>query len=152
MRRLAVLGMTAVGAVVAALGCISSAAADTREELDAIVSTGDCDSAWAEALPEYEASGNCPREADPTNIGEIDACLAMGRSALELIERAEKVCSGRALTPIRSAEADLVEQISLMEKLQRYNRGEIDAGKMWQEILKHERRHRNYGRRKVSEE
>ncbi len=148
MRRLAVVGMTGVGVVVATLGCISGAAADTREELDAIVSAGDCDSASAEALPDYQASGNCPREADPTNIAEIDACLAMGRNALELIERAEKVCSGRALTPIQSAKADLVEQISLMEKLQTYNRGEIDGQKMWQEILKHERRHRNYGWRK----
>ena len=152
MRRLAVVGMTGVGFVIATFGCISSAAADTREELDAIVSAGDCDSASAEALPEYEVSGSCPREADPTNIAEIDGCLAMGRNALELIKHAERVCSGRALTPIRSAKADLVEQISLMEKMQTYNRGEIDAPKMWQEVLKHEKRHRNYGRRKVSEE
>ena len=149
MKRLAAVGMTGLGVVVASLGCISGAAADTREEFDAIASAGDCDSASAKALPEYAVSGNCPREADPTNIAEIDACLAMGRNALELIERAAKVCAGRALTPIQSAKADLVEQISLMEKLQTYNRGEIDSGKMWQEILKHERRHQNYGRRQV---
>ncbi len=152
MRRIAMVGMTGVVVVVATLGCINGAAADTREELDAIVSAEGCDSASAEALPEYEASGSCPREADPTSIAEIDACLAMGRNALELIERAEKVCSGRALTPIRSAKADLVEQISLMEKMQTYNRGEIDARKMWQEVVKHEKRHRNYRRLMVSEE
>ena len=152
MRRLAVVGMTGVGLIVASLGCMSSAAADTREKLDAIVSAGDCDSASAEALPEYEASGNCPRESDPTNIAEIDACLAMGRHALGLIERAEMVCSEGALAPIRSAKADLVEQIALMEKMQTFNRGEIDAPRMWQEVLKHEKRHRNYGRRKTSAE
>ena len=103
-------------------------------------------------MPEYKASGICPKEADPTNISEIDACLAMGRSALELIGRAEKVCSGGDLTPIRSAKSDLIEQISLMEKLQKYNRGEIDAQKMWQEVVSHEKRHRNYGRHRVSEE
>ena len=149
MKRLAVVGMTGVVVVVASLGWICSAAANPREEFAAVVSTGDCDSASAEALPAYEASRNCPKEANPTDIAEIDVCLAMERNALELIKRAEKVCSGRALTPIQRAEADLVEQISLMEKLQTYNRGEIDAGKMWQEILKHERRHRHYGWRKV---
>ena len=152
MRRLAVVGMTGVWVVVATLGCIGSAGADTREELDAIVSAGDCESASAEALPEYKASGICPREADPTNISEIDACLAMGRNALELIGRAEKVCSGGALTPIRSAKSDLIEQISLMEKLQKYNRGEIDAQEMRQFMLKHERRHRYYRKRSVSPE
>ena len=148
MRRLTAVGMAGLAMVVASIGGISSAAADTREQFDAIVSSGDCDSASAKALPEYEMSGTCPREADPTDIAEIDACLAMGRDALELIRRAEKVCSGKALAPIRSAKEDLVEQISLMEKLQTYNRGEIDGQKMWQEILKHERRHRNYGWRK----
>ncbi len=149
MKRLAVAGMTCLGVAVASFGSIGRAAADTRDEFDAIVSAGDCDAAWAEALPEYEVSGNCPREADPTDIAEIDVCLAMGRNALKLIKRAENVCSGRALTPIQSAKEDLVEQILLMEKLQTYNRGEIDAGTMWKEILKHERRHKHYGWRNI---
>ena len=148
MKRLAAVGMTGLAVFVASIGGSSSGAADTREEFAAIVSSGDCDSISAKALTEYEMSGHCPREADPTNIAEIDACLANGRNVLELIRRAEQVCSGKALAPIQSAKEDLVEQISLMEKLQTYNRGEIDGGKMWQEILKHERRHRNYGWRK----
>ena len=45
--------------------------------------------------------------------------------------------------------ADLVEQISLMERIQTYNRGEIDAQKLWKEMLKHERRHRNYDKGKM---
>ena len=140
------------GIIAATLVCIGGATADTWLDRDAIVSASDCDSASAEALPEYEASGDCPREADPINISQIDACLAMGRNALELLDRAEGVCSGSVLPSIERATSDLVEQISLMEELQKYNRGEIVAQEMRKFMLKHERRHRYYRKHSVSPE
>ncbi len=77
----------------------------------------DCDSASAEALPVYEAAAECLREARPFDAVHVDPCLVKARHALELIERAEEVCSGEILPEIRIAKAQLNEQIPMMEKL-----------------------------------
>ena len=99
-------------AVLFSLGCAMSEAPEIK--------------ASAEALTAYGAAAECLHEVDPSDAVALDACLVKARHALELIERAEEVCSGEILAEIRIAKAQISEQIPIMEKASAYNRGELD--------------------------
>ena len=135
---------------VAILVLVGDASADPRRDTDSdsLALPSNCDAGSAEASMAYEAYRDCPRAADPTDIAQIDACLAMARRTLAVLERVAAICSEAAVSPagfpVERTRLDVVEQIALMERLQQYNRGEIDSGEMAKYMLKHERRHRSY--------
>ena len=98
----------------------------------------DCDQASLEALPVYNDASECVAETHPSDVVATDTCLAKMRNALELIERAEAVCSGEVLSEIRLARDGILDQIPKLEKSQAYYRGEVDATEVLKELLKDE--------------
>ena len=117
--------MTLAGLVVVAVGCKPGLA-------------DDCDLAMLEIVPVYIDAAKRIGETDPSDVAGLDAYLAKMRNALELTESAEEVCSGEALSEIRITKAQMLKEISKIEKTQAYNRGEIDGEEMLKEILKDE--------------
>lgn len=95
----------------------------------------DCETASLETVPVVNDASKCLGETDPENLVGTDVCLVKMRNAIELMERAEEMCSGEVLTEIRLIKASFVEQISIVEKSQAYYRGEIDADEMFQTYL-----------------
>jgi hypothetical protein len=97
-----------------------------------------CGEASSEALPAFMGATECLGETDSGDIEGLDACIAKTRNALSLIEYAEEMCAENTLLlpQMRFAKAQILEHLLVLEKTQAYNRGEIDAADVVQEILK----------------
>ena len=98
----------------------------------------DCNLASRQALPAYQDSAECVGAVDTSDVVAVEECLTKTRKALELLERAETVCSGEVRTEIQAGIEMVREEIPMIEKTQAYNRGELDAAELLEGLLKDE--------------